>query len=376
MPMLIGLTDAASYDDKIRVQHREYQQPRPQRRARRRRVTWALVPGDNMKMMVVLLALVVCFAPQTIYANDGFAALGVGGVTLSKTDKIAIKSELLDVSCDKINVSYDFVNETNDDEDALIMFPLPPYSAELPETYIISQGQPSEFNIRVNGKEVDFDTQVRAMHEGRDITEELKDAGLTLKQIAEFPFDRALQSVDHEPLIPKEQIDKLKKKGINVPGWDIHVTYVWKQRFPAHAVVHVEHSYRPFIAEGTMGGYPGYAKATDYCLTKNQLRRLDKLHANKKNLDGYNQVPGTNLKYILTTANSWRDSIRDFKLRIHAKSKDEVVGLCFPVEVKKVSDTLYEAQLKQFKPSSDLSVYFGNAKKCGPISYGEPPQFH
>lgn len=326
--------------------------------------------------MAVLIALVVCFAPQPIFANDGFAALGVGGVMLSKTDKIAIQSEILDISCDKIHVSYDFVNETNDDEDALIMFPLPPYSAELPETFIISHGQPSEFTIKVNEKEVQYDTQVKAIYKGRDITEELKDAGLTLKQIAEFPFDRTLQSVDHEPLIPQGQIDKLKKKGLKVPGWDIYVTYVWKHRFPAHAIVHVEHSYRPFIAEGTMGGYPGHAKTNDYCLTKKQLHRLDKLYANEKNLDGYNQVPGTNLKYLLTTANSWRDGIRDFKLKIHAKSKDEVVGLCFPAEVKQVSDTLYEAHVKQFKPSSELSVYFGNAKKCGPVSHGVPPQFH
>jgi hypothetical protein len=331
-----------------------------------------------MKMMFALFALVACLAPQNLIANDGFAALGVGGVTISKTDKIAIESEVLDISCDNIHVSYDFVNETSADEDALIMFPLPPYPAEPSESYIISHGQPSEFTIKVNGNIVSYDTQVKAIQKGSDVTEELKKAGLTLKQIAAFPFDRTLQNVDHGLMIPKEQIDTLMKKGLvdhGAPAWDIHVTYIWKQKFPANAVVHVEHSYRPFTAEGTFGGYPGYAKTSEYCLRNEQLRELDKLHSNRKNLNGYNQVPGTNLKYILTTANSWRDGIRDFKLKIHTKSKHEIVGLCFPAEVKRVSDTLYEAHVINFKPSSELSVYFGNAKTCGSNGYGEQPRF-
>jgi hypothetical protein len=340
--------------------------------------TCQLAPGEIMKITIGLFALIACFAPQSILANDGFAALGVGGVTISKTDKIAIKSELLDISCDKIRVSYDFVNESNADEDALIMFPLPPYPADPHESGVISHGQPSGFTIEVNGKSVIYDTQVKAVHKGRDVTEELKELGLTLKQITEFPFNRTLLSDDHELRIPKEQINKLKKKGLvrhNAPDWDIHVTYVWKQNFPANTIVHVEHSYRPFIAEGTSGGYSGHAKTSEYCLSKEQLLQLDRLLANEKNRDYYNQVPGTNIKYILTTANSWRDGIRDFKLNIHTKSKHEMVGLCFPAEVKRVSDTLYEAHVVNFKPSSEISVYFGNAK-CRSNGYGEPPRFH
>lgn len=337
-----------------------------------------LTRGIMMKKIIGLFTVATFFAPLNVFANDGFAALGVGGVTIAKTDKIAIKSEVLDISCDKIGVNYDFINESNQDEDALIMFPLPPYPANFSESNVISHGQPSGFSIKVNGKTVAYDTEIKATRKGRDVTKDLKAVGLTIKQIATMPFDKKILNFDHELLIPKKQIEALAKKGLvedGTPEWDVHVTYVWRQKFPANSTVHVEHSYRPFTAEGTFGGYPGYAETSDYCLTKEQLKQLKKLQSNKKNLDAYNQVPGTNLKYILTTANSWKDGIRDFKLRIHAKAKDEIVGLCFPAEVKKVSATTYEAHVENFKPTAELSVYFGNAKKCGSNGYGEAPRF-
>ena len=96
-----------------------------------------------MRIFVGLLLCAISITPQPVHANDGFAALGVGGITIAKTDKIAIQKEVLDVACDTIHVSYDFINESDQDETALIMFPLPDYYASPPETYILAQGQPA-----------------------------------------------------------------------------------------------------------------------------------------------------------------------------------------------------------------------------------------
>jgi len=341
-----------------------------------------------MKILIAFFALIAFIIPINALANDGFAALGIGGVTLSKTDKIAIQNEVLDISCDNINVTYDFINESNQDENALIMFPLPPYPAEPAESNIVSHGQPSGFTIKVDGKPVNYDTEVRATLKGRDVTQELKSVGLTIEQIARFPFDPTLMN-DHELMLPKAQIEALTKTGLFEDGlWDINVSYVWKQKFPAKAIVHIEHSYRPFIAEGTASGYSGQNKELsrtihewgwkdifDFCPSEQQLHELDHLLANKENLDGYNQVPGAIVEYILTTANSWKGEIRNFDLRIHTKAKDEIVALCFPSKMKRVSDTLYEGHLQNFKPKTELSVYFGNARQCDSNGNGEPPKF-
>ena len=329
-------------------------------------------------LIISLLLVIVCSLPRGVLANDGFAALGVGGITLAKTDAIALKNEVLDISCDLITVTYDFINESDRDIDAVILFPLPPFPAAPAESYMISHGQPADFSITVNGKTVAYDTEVRAMNKGRDVTEELLAVGITSKQLALFPFDRSLLDSDHTLVIPQKQIDALTHKGLVVEGcpvWNIHVRYVWRQKFPAKSLVHVEHAYRPFTAEGTMGGYPGYVKPADYCLTDDQIRRLDKLKSNEKNLDIFQQVPGTNLEYILTTATTWKDGIRNFTLRIHTKAEDEIVGVCFPALLKKVSAMTYEAQLENFTPTSELRVFYGNAKQCHSNGYGSPPTF-
>lgn len=328
------------------------------------------------------------FLPLQIQANDGIAALGVGGVRIAKTNSIALQTEILDISCTDIHVRYEFINESDHDEEALLMFPLPPYPANPSGSNIIAHGQPSGFTITVNGKTVNFRTEVKAKLKGRDVTRDIQSVGLTLDQIARFPFDETLLNSDYELQIPPHQIKALTKKGLVVdgyPDWDIHVTYIWQQHFPAKEIVQVEHSYHPFIAEGTASGYAGRERISrdlhdvgwknifDFCPSEHQLRQLDSLLSKKENLDIFNEIPGAIVEYILTTGNSWKDGIRDFKLRIHTKAKDEKVALCFPSKLNMVTDTLYEANIKNFKPKNELSIYLGNARKCDSNGHGEAP---
>ncbi len=329
-----------------------------------------------MKLVIAVLLLIACCFPQLTFANDGFAALGVGGVTISKTDKIAIKNEVLDVSYDKIHVSYDFINESDEDEDVLVMFPLPDYSALPPETYILAQGQPADFTISVDGKPVAFKTQVKALlidyewknneriiTKERDVTHILKGIGLSDQEIAFFPFNTKYVSGSngsesgYKWPISDVLINNLSKAGLmnggpsaNGPEWENRIAYIWNQRFPAKTIVHIEHSYRPFISEGSVAGYSRLSNNAEFCLSQSQASNLIKLNNKKENRDSYGNVPGLNVKYILTTANSWKDGIRDFRLRIHAKSKNEIVSACFPAKIKRVSEKTYEVHIENFKP--------------------------
>jgi hypothetical protein len=349
-----------------------------------------LATGEDMKILVAIFALTSVLFPAYLSANDGFGSLGVGGIVLSKTDVIAINKEILDISCDRIQVWYEFVNESDEDQQALVMFPLPRYPAFPSESGVISHGQPSGFKVRVNGKTVNYRTEVKATLKEQDVTDILKSAGLSEKQIAHFPFDKDLLDIEGRLKISLSQIEALTKKGLvdgGFPLWDINVTYVWTQRFPARSTTHIDHTYRPFISGGTAGGYSGrdqelhnitkewgWKDVFDSCPTEEQLHRLDRLLSNKSRLDGYCQVPGTTVEYILTTANTWKDGIRDFKLRIHTKSQDEIVALCFPSKIRKVSDLLYETRVRNFKPKAELSVYFGNVRSCRSTDFGQPPK--
>lgn len=355
-----------------------------------------------MRKLVCAVVVFTLLIPMRVFANDGVAAQGVGGVKIAKSDKIAIKSEVLDISCDSIHVSYDFINESDRDEDTLIMFPLPAYPANIPETNDYA-GQPADFTITVDGRPVNYQTQLKAVivdfewldGGGKkvisevDVTDKLKAAGLSEQEIATYRFNtRYVEGKQGEEgyyqfPIPNDKVQQLAKEGLlsggnmgeATPQWENRVTYVWKQLFPSKKVVHVEHSYRPFTSGGATAGFSRYTDGSEFCLSKDNVSKLKSIRKNKNNLDAYLNVPGINVKYILTTANSWKDGIRDFTLRIHPKSKDEVVSSCFHVPLVKTSDNVYQAHLKNFHPTEELSVYFGNARSCNGNNSGLPPKF-
>ena len=58
-------------------------------------------------------------------ADDRIATLGAGGLSLEKTDKIALVSEDLYLSPTAVKVSYRFRNLTNADVETIVAFPMP-----------------------------------------------------------------------------------------------------------------------------------------------------------------------------------------------------------------------------------------------------------
>jgi predicted RNA-binding Zn-ribbon protein involved in translation (DUF1610 family) len=78
--------------------------------------------------------------------------------------------------------------------------------------------------------------------------------------------------------------------------------------------------------------------------------------------------------YFRRSFKAWMED-RDFTLRVHSKSANEVVAFCFPSGFQKVGPNLYEAHENNFRPSSDLSIYFGNSRRCNSNGYGEAPNF-
>ncbi|HTA66134.1 MAG TPA: DUF4424 family protein, partial [Xanthomonadaceae bacterium] len=256
------------------------------------------------------VALVALALPALAMADDGVEAKGVGGIVLGKTDKIAMASEQLDVGCSQIRVRFDFLNESDGDVTENLVFPLPVYPAQVSDMDLPA-GAPADFTISVDGRPAPFHTQVRAMAHGKDVTARLLAAGLSRKQIARFPFDQD-DGPGRSPRHPatSTQLAALKLAGLlnedDEPSWDIHVSYRWRQTFPAHQHVHVEHTYQPFIAGGTDSGYYGATERNtkvrmhEFCAAPRQSAKLENLFADTASRDAYGGVPGTIIDYVLT----------------------------------------------------------------------------
>ena len=193
--------------------------------------------------------------PTLAMGNDGVAGVSAGGIVFKKTDAIAMKKEVLNVSYDLITVDYEFLNESAGDVQETIVFPLPAYPAS-PHMFDTYYGQPNGFKIEVDGRPVPFTTRLVALSDKRDVTADLKQVGLSEAQIA---YNDRLQA--KVPALNAAQKRQLKELGLigELPDgeqgalWDVQVNYIWKQKFPANKVVRVHHAYRPFYAGGPGG---------------------------------------------------------------------------------------------------------------------------
>src|SRR5271154_1606175 len=140
------------------------------------------------------VALIVSLSMGTAHADDGVAELGLGSViAFGKTDKVALDTEVLDISPSRIRVELTFVNRTGSAFDLPVMFPLPRYGAEAPS--FSWAGQPLGFRVALDGKLLPFKTMVKAVtcppsdqeQICADVTKALKAVGLTDAQIASYP---------------------------------------------------------------------------------------------------------------------------------------------------------------------------------------------
>lgn len=314
--------------------------------------------------MKLLFALPLLFTLPAI-ANDSIGGVSAGGIVFRNTDAIAMKKEVLTVSARLITVDYEFVNESVADVEETVIFPLPSYpAATRPNDGYY--GQPDAFSIEVDGIPVKFRSVVLATIGGVDVTAKLRKVGLTDAQIAyHATFGNAL-SVKRLTAQQRQQLVKLNMFAEGPTGemdaaWDIKVNYVWQQKFPANKVVRVHHAYRPFVAAGPGEDaiYPETEKS--YCMDAAFLKSRDRYAANfEKTGDGYLQA--AKVSYILMTGNHWKRGIEDFTLNLVKSAPSDLISLCFPGKVSKLDAKTYQVHLKNFRPTTDLEVYFGSTE--------------
>lgn len=171
------------------------------------------------------------------YANDSTAAVGVGGITLLKSDEICMVKEVLAIAPSKISVQYQFLNESDKDIKNTIAFPTPSYTVKSLEYDDPNNHSLGPFHTLINGQEVPTFIYRRALRGDVDITNELRKIGLTDTQIFEnFALCVKPTNSDENPeyeycgLTP-QQVDLLNKKKLG--GWRVDETALWEYVFPA-----------------------------------------------------------------------------------------------------------------------------------------------
>lgn len=322
-------------------------------------------------MFRIVLTAALALSAVPALANDSVAELGTGGLILSRSDAVAMESEDLFISPDKVTVDYVFRNNTDKDVNAVVAFPMPDIEGDPNEMPAIPEAQDDNFlgfQVTIDGVDAKPQLEQKVFALGIDITADLKAQNIPL-----YPFGDAAKAALAK--LPKTVAEDWENRGIIIqdsdadsgapsyaPFWQLRSTYWWRSTFPANKAVRVSHRYKPsvggtssvsFYYDGKFQGQYNVYK-TRYCMDdafENAVRK-----AAKSDPDGYPKYFENRIAYILTTGGNWASgNIANFKLTIDKGNAANLVSFCGD-NVRKVGPTAFEMTAKDFYPERDIDI--------------------
>lgn len=345
------------------------------------------------------------FFPALVQANDSAGTSSAGGIVFKKTPNVVMEQEKLSISPQNIQVSYLFHNKTKKNILALVFFPLPPYKmlganvswdSEINPHLAPNNGVPFvNFSVRVNHHEVAYQTITRAIYDKRDVTAQLKNAGIPLNP------DLVAGNI---PLMDASKISTwqlaAKKIGLldahSQPLWHKQIIYQWQQIFPAGKKIVIEHDYRP--AAGIFyGDRIAALKQSDKSLFLADMQRVNDLFGldlkqtvtatsfnhwlaaqiktahfpSARHCNAYQAGQSdclyaffTNVNYILTTGANWDGPIKNFELILHYPPTGAVTYNQFYQQsaLTMAQPGLIHIHIINFLPKQDLHILFADKK--------------
>jgi hypothetical protein len=304
------------------------------------------------------------------HANDSAAAIGQGGLQLVQQGDVAMLSEDLYVSVPKIRVKYEFRNEGSAPVKTIVAFPLPEYDMNQIESPVgwpsDDQNDPTGFKVKVDGVALKPKLESKAFVGGKDVTAELKAAGIP----AIYPLGNFWDRLNK---VKRPQVDALLKSGIVdrvagtneiLPLWKIKSAYYWDMTFPPGQIVTVEHDYAPvtggsFWGDGMVKTEAAAAKDEffrDFCLDQQTLDGIGrKLAADRARNQNAGMLSYIDVRYILKTGRNWRGPIGKFRLTVDKGSPANLVSFCAD-GVTKTGPSTFVVEKTNWEPDRDLAV--------------------
>jgi hypothetical protein len=361
--------------------------------------------------------MVLLVAPHLLVADDSAASVAVGGIVLTREPLISMEKERLTIARDKVTVEFDFLNDSDKDITTEVAFPIPAYEDTEDAGGIRSL---DDFKLWVDGKEVKYEVEAKAYLgrwddktnqkvDKKDVTAVLRRYNIDIPSLGHYldgyGRETRVRDFDHaSPEVKKNLVDLGLVDGDNEgsrPEWEVRKKYHWTQTFPAHRVVHIRHTYSPAVgfapipvdtfnevgrerliaADKKSGFDTGTAEnvrnLADACVEPGLQKTIYVASgaAQEVNPDeGY--VEGMWVDYILTTANSWKTPIKDFKLVIDKgtpqKDQSDYASLCWDGPVTKLDGQRYEASATDFVPRKELHILFLSVPKADQTLVGAP----
>jgi hypothetical protein len=352
------------------------------------------------------------FAAAPAPADDSAASIAAGGLVPRRETRIVMAKEVLRISPGKVQVDYDFRNDTDEDVTTEVAFPIPPYRY-WPEGLPISDASFSDFKLFVNGKPMAYQIEAKATLNGKDVTAILTADKIDIASFGHVRETNGALLEIHTPdfeRMPKTEQQHLAQMGLFdvedgwVKGnWEARLQYHWTQTFPAHSTVHIQHQYAPvegaeLMLPDTLENVSGHKQPSgDADTVKYELQDMQLLEGLcpdpsllsgmiagiQASAPGYGQYAHPHwVDFILTSANTWKQPIEDFTLIVERGKPEEentqtFVSFCSPqnAPVQKLDANTFQVHLTNFVPQSELRIGFFDVPQPAPAP-ASPGQSH
>ena len=359
------------------------------------------------RCLEILVAVLAVAAPAFVLADDGAASIAAGGLVPRRETRIVMAKEVLKISTKKVEVDYDFRNDSDQDVSTEVAFPVPPYSTGFPQRDPSDESF-ADFRLWVDGKPVRYEMEAKAFLKGKDVTERLRSLQIDIPTLGHFVDNDQLQAVTQDFVkLPKAAQKQLIHDGLfedqgdgsgtmTFAFWKAVVQFHWTQTFPAHSTVHIRHEYAPVVGDDPLSLLlvastldPAKVQKqgmlndnikhqlkegllTNFCTEPTFLRTIqrDLLAAYPPTRpDDLAETGGIEFRYewvdfILTTANTWQQPIEDFTLIVERPQPDSswrnLVSFCSPKngKVEKLDADHFQVHLTNFIPTAELHIGF------------------
>lgn len=295
-----------------------------------------------------------------------------------------MEKERLTIGLKKVEVEYEFLNESDRDITTEVAFPIPHFQCDN-----AVQGQDPhfrDFRVWVDGAEIQYQTVLHAIANGLDETKLLTDDKIPASAI-EIDINKCYEPDQSSEInrLSASARKKLVQAGLidddGNPIWTVEKTYRWSMTFPARKIVHVRHEYSPALGQSQIP--EGYfrpieanlqGKADSAGLDGHPTEIVDQYAQLFRNacadvsvVQGLESRPGSGtdihwVNYILTTANTWKTPIKDFTLIVDTTNPWDktpiTANFCWDGPITHPDPTHYVVEKKDFHPDKELAVYF------------------
>jgi hypothetical protein len=310
-------------------------------------------------------------------AAESSTELPTGGIEFLKVSDpaaLVLDAEEVRLTPTKAAFSYSISNKGAAPLELVLGFRFPDLDFSDPDAqYAIPGSDPVNFlaaTVRINGAAAPLATTQRAVLDGKDVTDLLRQTKIVLVPVGQFQNQLADTPPElREKLVGQglivESGTSIDGKPLFFPSWTVKTSSTRKIVVPPAQSIRIELQYRPSVGVGpdtvlrkALREQKGLeadvkGKRATFCIDEAFLNGLDKIAgAEEANINGLKEMRIHVKTRMFSPATI---AATQYRLVVDKETTQRILSFCAG-DLKKISDTSFEMRADNYAPSAEINI--------------------